>query len=143
LSGVAILKGWGPHLTDAGVTKLLTMKHDQFQLDSSAQPPSKELLLALIEELLVERGWTAGPTQAADANAVERPLSATAESAGRFMRLPEVLRLSGLSRSTIYMRIKRGTFPRQISLGENTVAWLQSDILDWMQIHINDALSRS
>lgn len=36
----------------------------------------------------------------------------------RFIRLPEVMHLCGLSRSTIYDLISRDAFPQQISLGE-------------------------
>ncbi len=35
----------------------------------------------------------------------------------RFIRLPEVMHLCGLSRSTIYDLISRDAFPQQISLG--------------------------
>ncbi len=35
----------------------------------------------------------------------------------RFIRLPEVMHLCGLSRSTIYDLISREAFPKQISLG--------------------------
>ncbi len=35
----------------------------------------------------------------------------------RFIRLPEVIHLCGLSRSTIYDLISREAFPKQISLG--------------------------
>lgn len=50
----------------------------------------------------------------------------------RFMRLPEVLRLTSLSRSTLYEKIKRGLFPKQVALGENIVAWYESDVLAWL-----------
>lgn len=35
----------------------------------------------------------------------------------RFLRLPEVMHLCGLSRSTIYELIRKGEFPPQVSLG--------------------------
>lgn len=41
----------------------------------------------------------------------------------RFIRLPEVMHLCGLSRSTIYDLISREAFPKQISLGGKNVAW--------------------
>ena len=46
----------------------------------------------------------------------------------RFIRLPEVIHLCGLSRSTIYDLISREAFPKQISLGGKNVAWAQSEI---------------
>jgi len=54
----------------------------------------------------------------------------------RFMRLPEVISTCGLSRSTIYDLICREQFPSQISLGGKNVAWLASEIDDWMQARI-------
>lgn len=54
----------------------------------------------------------------------------------RFLRLPEVISTCGLSRSTIYDLINREQFPSQISLGGKNVAWLASEIDDWMQSRI-------
>lgn len=50
----------------------------------------------------------------------------------RFIRLPEVLHLCGLSRSTVYDLISRNAFPAQISLGGKNVAWVHSEITGWM-----------
>ena len=51
----------------------------------------------------------------------------------RFMRLTEVVQLTGVSRSTIYRWMATGEFPKQVSLGSNTVAWLEAEIEDWIQ----------
>lgn len=48
-----------------------------------------------------------------------------------FLRLPEVLRVTGLSRSSVYKRISAGNFPRPIKLGERAAAWRQSQIARW------------
>ena len=45
----------------------------------------------------------------------------------------KVEKLTGLSRSTIYARIKDGTFPRPVPLGERAVAWLETEISEWQQ----------
>ncbi|WDX46536.1 helix-turn-helix transcriptional regulator [Salmonella enterica] len=50
----------------------------------------------------------------------------------RFLRLPEVMHLCGLSRSTLYDLIKKNAFPQQITLGGKNVAWLQSEVIAWM-----------
>lgn len=50
----------------------------------------------------------------------------------RFLRLPEVLHLCGLSRSSVYDLISRNAFPQQVSLGGKNVAWLHSEITAWM-----------
>ena len=48
------------------------------------------------------------------------------------LRLPEVIKQTGLSRSTIYLRIAKKEFPSPISLGGRAVGWLQQDIDEWV-----------
>ena len=48
------------------------------------------------------------------------------------LRRPQVEARTGLSRSTIYQRIKEGTFPSPISLGAKAVGWLESEIDAWL-----------
>jgi prophage regulatory protein len=50
----------------------------------------------------------------------------------KLIRLPQVKQTTGLSKSTIYSRIAEGTFPKQISLGPRLVAWVESDIQNWI-----------
>lgn len=50
-----------------------------------------------------------------------------------FLRLPEVMRRTGLPRSSLYALIKQGAFPQQIQLPGRSVAWLESDITDWLE----------
>ncbi|WP_348250864.1 AlpA family transcriptional regulator, partial [Salmonella enterica] len=54
----------------------------------------------------------------------------------RFIRLPEVMHLCGLSRSPIYDRISQEAIPKQISLGGKIVACAQSEITPWMPVRI-------
>jgi prophage regulatory protein len=49
------------------------------------------------------------------------------------LRLPAVMASIGLSRSSIYLRVSEGSFPKPISLGARAVGWLQSDIEDWLR----------
>lgn len=51
----------------------------------------------------------------------------------RYLRLPDVLDRTGLSRRTIYRRISSGTFPRQRPISDGAVAWLESEITAWQQ----------
>jgi prophage regulatory protein len=44
------------------------------------------------------------------------------------LRLPAVKASTGLSRSTIYMRIAQGVFPRPVSLGSRAVGWPSGEI---------------
>jgi len=50
----------------------------------------------------------------------------------RLVRLPEVKQKSGKSRSAIYKGMQDGTFPKSISLGSKSVAWLESEIDAWI-----------
>lgn len=52
------------------------------------------------------------------------------------LRLPAVKAMIGLSRSTIYLRIAEGTFPKSVSLGARAVGWLQADIENWLHQQI-------
>jgi prophage regulatory protein len=45
----------------------------------------------------------------------------------------------GLSRSTIYLRISKGTFPKPVSLGGRSVGWLQAEIDAWIKERIEDS----
>ncbi len=58
-------------------------------------------------------------------------------SAPSIIRRKAVEARTGLSRSTIYQRIKAGTFPPPISLGAKAVGWLQSDIEDWINERVH------
>ncbi len=52
------------------------------------------------------------------------------------IRLDEVKKRTALSRSSIYLRIKSGEFPKQISLGGRAVGWVESEIDDWLEQQI-------
>jgi prophage regulatory protein len=57
--------------------------------------------------------------------------------ANSILRLPEVKARVGLSRSTLYLRIGEGTFPKPISLGARAVGWLESDIEAWVSKQVD------
>ena len=48
-----------------------------------------------------------------------------------FLKLPDVCKRTGLSRSTVYKLIKAGTFPKQLKLTEHSSAWIASEIQEW------------
>ena len=54
------------------------------------------------------------------------------------LRLPEVKRLTGLGRSSIYQMIKDGVFPRPVSLSLRAVGWTAGDIRSWLETRINN-----
>lgn len=48
------------------------------------------------------------------------------------LRFPEVLALTGArSRQTIYNWMERGTFPKPIKIGPNSIGWLKSECDAW------------
>jgi prophage regulatory protein len=49
----------------------------------------------------------------------------------RLIKLKEVIEKTSLGRSIIYEFMTKGTFPKQVSLGAKSVAWLGSDVDDW------------
>lgn len=52
------------------------------------------------------------------------------------LRRKQVEKRTGLSRSTIYLRIQEGTFPRPINLGARAVGWLENEIEEWLSSRI-------
>lgn len=49
------------------------------------------------------------------------------------LRLPQVTAKTGLSRATIYLKMKSGDFPQSLSLGERAIGWRESEIDDWIE----------
>jgi prophage regulatory protein len=49
-----------------------------------------------------------------------------------FYRLRDVMRISALSRSTIYRRISEGRFPRPVHLGGRASAWPSAELQAWI-----------
>lgn len=49
----------------------------------------------------------------------------------RFIRLPELLRLTGLGRSSVYRLVERGQLPPPMKISERAVAWRLSSINEW------------
>lgn len=57
----------------------------------------------------------------------------TAKYSDRLLRLHEVIYITGLSKTSIYTRGQKGTFPMPVSIGERAVAWRESEVNTWMQ----------
>jgi prophage regulatory protein len=51
----------------------------------------------------------------------------------KFLRIRQVMSLTGLSRMTIYRLERDGNFPKRRRLSQNSVAWLESDISAWAE----------
>lgn len=50
-----------------------------------------------------------------------------------YHRLPEVKKITGLARTTIYELIKAGEFPKPIQISRRGVAWSETELLDWQE----------
>lgn len=50
----------------------------------------------------------------------------------RLIKLKDVMSNTGLGRSTIYKYIAEGAFPKPVSLGARAVAWVESEVEDWV-----------
>jgi prophage regulatory protein len=61
------------------------------------------------------------------------------KSVPRILRRKEVQARTGLSRSTIYLMMSKGTFPRPLPLGPRAVGWLESWIDAWIEQRVADA----
>lgn len=55
----------------------------------------------------------------------------------KMLRLPTVIELTGLSRSSIYLRMSKDEFPQSVSLGGRAIAWLEEDINQWLELKIS------
>jgi predicted DNA-binding transcriptional regulator AlpA len=59
----------------------------------------------------------------------------------QILKMPEVIKATGLARSTIYKLISENRFPKQIKLTSFSSGWLQSEIDSWVSERI--AISRN
>jgi prophage regulatory protein len=51
---------------------------------------------------------------------------------GRILRLKEVVRMVGLSRSTVWNLDREGKFPKHRKLGPRSVGWLDTEVHEWI-----------
>lgn len=56
----------------------------------------------------------------------------TTNSTDTILRLHQVKEVTGLGRSTLYLYIQRGWFPKQCRLGSRAVGWRSSDVFRWV-----------
>lgn len=54
----------------------------------------------------------------------------------KILRLPEVKKLTGQGRSTIYAGVAAGTFPAPILIGARSVGWIESEVANWIASRI-------
>lgn len=55
------------------------------------------------------------------------------------LRRRQVEQRTGLSRSTIYLRVAQGNFPKAVSFGARAVGWLESEIEEWLNSRVEQS----
>lgn len=60
------------------------------------------------------------------------PTKPAVTSSTKIIRLANVLVRTGLSRTTIWRKIRSGDFPAPIQLGENSVGWPEHEVDAWV-----------
>jgi len=91
-----------------------------------------------VAKMLIDFGVRSGRRAKGEVSASEKPSQSVVAAAGNItepgraqnaiMRRDEVERETGLSRSTIYKRIKEGTFPVPLKIGSGSIGWRVADI---------------
>jgi len=56
----------------------------------------------------------------------------------KFLRIEEVKQRIGLGRTTIYKMVNEGTFPKPVRILGKKVAWIDSEVDEWMMQRIAD-----
>jgi len=57
----------------------------------------------------------------------------------RFIRMPELARLLGVSSRTVYRMIAAGRFVSPVCVSDRAVAWPRQRVQEWMQSKIETA----
>ena len=57
----------------------------------------------------------------------------------KLIRRPAVEEMTGLGRSEIYDRMRRGIFPTPIRIGKRAVAWDSREVDDWIEHRIAES----
>ena len=68
--------------------------------------------------------------------AVAQPISCEVSPSIHILRLPDVMKRTGICRASIYQHMASGVFPKSISLGARSVGWLEHEIDAWLAAKI-------
>jgi prophage regulatory protein len=49
-----------------------------------------------------------------------------------FLKIEEVMKVTSLSKATIYRFVREGNFPRPLKLGRRSSSWAESEITEWI-----------
>lgn len=61
----------------------------------------------------------------------------------RLIRLTEVMNRTGYGKAWIYRLISEGRFPTKIKIGSRAVAFIESEIDDWIQAIIDETRNKA
>ena len=61
----------------------------------------------------------------------------------RLIRLTEVMNRTGYGKAWIYRLISEGRFPTQIKIGSRAIAFIESEIDDWIQEIIDETRNKA
>ncbi|NJL26712.1 MAG: AlpA family phage regulatory protein [Thermoanaerobaculia bacterium] len=50
----------------------------------------------------------------------------------KYLRIDEILALTGVSRATIWRWMRKGEFPARRRLGPNAIAWVADEVAEWL-----------
>jgi len=67
----------------------------------------------------------------------------TTQQTRQFLRLKQVKQIVGLGRTCIYQKIKDGEFPPPIPIGIRAVAWLSTDLEEWVSARVDASRSNT
>lgn len=60
------------------------------------------------------------------------PKPSLSKASPAFYRLRDVMRITALSRSTVYRRVAEGRFPSPVHLGGRASAWSSAELQAWI-----------
>lgn len=60
------------------------------------------------------------------------PKTNSSKAPPAFYRLRDVMRITALSRSTVYRRVAEGRFPNPVHLGGRASAWSSAELQAWI-----------
>ena len=49
----------------------------------------------------------------------------------KIYRLPDVMNMTGLSRSSIYLRVSTNEFPKPVKISPRAIGWPEESIIAW------------
>lgn len=68
------------------------------------------------------------------------PIQVSAElSYDPLIKLPKVCEITGLSKSSIYEKMKEGSFPQSVQISSRSVGWLLSEVNAFVQERVAES----